>query len=88
MPAVDMSADHPDVRFFRPEEVLAAPADFASNISGCRADGGHLQGDPGQPGIVLLVVIGQPAAPVGVAVPAGDLGEEDRRLGRLALAEQ
>ena len=41
-----------------------------------------------EPVVVELVLRLEPAAPVGGAVAAGDLGQEDRGLGRLALAEQ
>ena len=50
--------------------------------------GRHLQRDARQPVVVESVLRLEPPAVVGRAVAAGDLGEEDRRLGRLALAEQ
>ena len=52
------------------------------------ASGRHLQGRSRKPVVVSLVLGLEPPAPVGVpVVPARDLGEEDRRLGRLALRE-
>ena len=42
----------------------------------------------GRPSLWSCVLGLEPAAVVGGAVPTGDLGEEDRRLGRLALAEE
>ena len=44
--------------------------------------------DPRQPVVVERVLGLEPAPVVGAAVPTGDLGEEDRRLGGLALAEE
>ena len=50
--------------------------------------GRHLQRDAGQAVVVRLVLGLEPLAPVGVAgAVRADLGEEDRRLGRLALRE-
>ncbi len=42
----------------------------------------------GRPSLCVGVLGLEPAAEVGLAVPPGDLGQEDRRLGGLALAEQ
>ncbi len=48
--------------------------------------GGHLQRHPGQARVVVAVEGIEPGAVVGRAMTARHLGEEDGRLGRLALA--
>jgi len=52
------------------------------------APGRHLQGQPWQAVVVQQVLRLRPAPAVDGAVPAGDLGAEDRGLRGLALAEQ
>ena len=55
---------------------------------GLAASGRHLQCGSRKPVVVSLVLGLEPPAPVGVTmVPSSHLGEEDRRLGRLALRE-
>ncbi len=64
------------------------PRDDHRHHDGLAGAGGHLQRHPRQP-VVVQLVLGFEAPPVvGGPVPASDLGEEDRGLGGLPLAEQ
>ena len=68
--------------------LIGLPRDDHRHHDGLARAGGHLQRHARQPVVVQLVLGFEPAPVVGGAVAAGDLGEEDRRLRRLALAEQ
>ncbi len=74
--------------FGRHHLVDGLPGDEHGHDDRLACAGCHLQPDSGQP-VVVQTVLGLEATPVvGGAVPAGDFGEEDRRLGSLPLAEE
>ena len=64
------------------------PGDEHGHHDGLAGAGRHLQPDPGQAVVVEPVLRLEAAAVVGGAVAAGDLSQEDGRLGGLPLAEQ
>lgn len=69
--------------------VQRLPGDEHRHDNGLARACGHLQRRPGQAGVVHGVRLVETATPVGAGPPAspGDLGQEDRRLCSLTLAD-
>ena len=68
--------------------VHSLPCDEHGHHDGLPGAGGHLQPDPRQPIVVQPVLRLEPTPVVSGAVAADNLGQEDRRLGGLPLAEE
>jgi len=64
------------------------PGDEHRHHYGLAGAGRHLQCDARQPVVVKVVLGLEPSPIIGGAMTTGDLGQKDRGLDRLALAEQ